>query len=59
MLPLHAYYEQQQAQNAAAAGNGRMARNLLEKAILNQSRRLIADPNAALDELQPSDFELE
>ena len=59
LLPLHAYYEQQQAQNAAAAGNGRMARNLLEKAILNQSRRLIADPNAALDELQPSDFELE
>ncbi len=58
-LPLHAYYERRQKTDAAEAGNGRMARNVLERAILNQSRRLAAEPNAALDELLPGDFELE
>lgn len=57
-LPLYAYYEQRQASDPSSAGNGRMARNLLEKAILNQSRRLTADPSAPLDELLPDDFEL-
>ena len=42
-----------------ADGNGRMARNTLEKAILNQSKRLVADADAALDLLLPGDFELE
>ena len=36
-----------------------MARNALEKAILNQSRRLIADPAASLELLLPGDFELD
>lgn len=58
-LPLHAYYERRQAEDAASAGNGRMARNVLEKAMLNQSRRLTADPAAALDEILPGDLELE
>ena len=44
---------------AATNGNGRMARNALEKAILNQSRRLIADPGASLELLLPGDFELD
>ena len=44
---------------AAENGNGRMARNTLEKAILNQSKRLVADADAALDLLLPGDFELE
>ena len=56
--PLTAWYDAQQAADAATNGNGRMARNTLEKAILNQSRRLIADPDADLALLLPSDFEL-
>ena len=43
----------------AIAGNGRLARNTLEKAIFHQSRRLVAEPVAALDVLLPSDLELE
>ena len=43
----------------APAGNGRLARNTLEKAIFNQSRRLVAEPAAALDLILPSDLEFE
>ena len=46
-------------EDAATNGNGRMARNTLEKAILNQSKRLVADPDASLELLLPGDFELE
>ena len=48
-----------QAEDAATNGNGRMARNTLEKAILNQSKRLVADPDASLELLVVGDFELE
>ena len=48
-----------QAADARTAGNGRLARNTLEKAIFYQSRRLVAEPAAALDVLLPSDLELE
>jgi len=37
--PLRGYYERRQAEDARTAGNGRLARNTLEKAIFNQSRR--------------------
>lgn len=57
--PLKAYFARRQAADPARAGNGRMARNLLERAILNQSRRLIADPAADLATIEPGDFELE
>ena len=57
--PLTEYFTRAQAENAAENGNGRMARNLLERAILNQSRRLAAEPEAALDELTLGDFALE
>ena len=57
--PLTAWYARKQAEDAATNGNGRMARNALEKAILNQSRRLIADPGASLELLLPGDFELD
>ena len=56
---LLAYYTRQQAQHADTAGNGRMARNVLEKAILNQSRRLVRNPQAPLEILLPADFTLE
>jgi hypothetical protein len=57
-MPLLAYYNEQQATNAAKAGNGRLARNTLEKAILNQGRRLVAEPEAPLDVLVRKDFDL-
>ena len=57
--PLTEWFDRKQKQDAAANGNGRMARNALEKAILNQSRRLIADPAASLELLLPGDFELD
>ena len=57
--PLTEWFDRRQAEDAATNGNGRMARNALEKAILNQSRRLIADPAASLELLLPGDFELE
>ena len=56
--PLLNYYARWQAADARAAGNGRLARNTLEKAIFHQSRRLVAEPAAALDLLLPSDLEL-
>lgn len=55
---LRGYYEKKQAEDPAKNGNGRMARNLLEAAILQQARRLVADPDAKLDELLPEDFVL-
>ena len=57
--PLLAFYDRKQAENAAENGNGRLARNTLEAAILNQGRRLAAEPDAALDELRLGDFELD
>ena len=53
------YYQRRQAQDARTAGNGRLARNTLEKAIFHQSRRLVAEPAAALDVILPGDLELE
>lgn len=62
--PLTAYFAARQAQDARTAGNGRMARNLVEDAILNQSRRLTAGDVSALTQkrletLLPEDFDLE
>ena len=57
--PLRGYYERRQAEDARTAGNGRLARNTLEKAIFNQSRRLVAEPAAELDLILPSDLEFE
>ena len=56
--PLLGYYARWQTADARPAGNGRLARNTLEKAIFNQSRRLVAEPAAALDLILPSDLEL-
>lgn len=61
--PLTAYFAARQAADARTAGNGRMARNLVEDAILNQSRRLTAGDVSALTQqnletLLPEDFDL-
>ena len=58
-FPLLGYYKRRQALDSRTAGNGRLARNTLEKAIFNQSRRLVAEPAAALDLILPSDLEFE
>ena len=62
--PLAAYFDRRQKADARTAGNGRRARNLVEDAILNQSRRLTAGDVSALtketlETLLPEDFELE
>ncbi len=56
---LLAYFNAVQAVRAADAGNGRLARNKIEEAILNQSRRLVAEPDADLSLLTSLDFELD
>ena len=61
--PLTAYFAARQAADARTAGNGRMARNLVEDAILNQSRRLTAGDVSALTQqnletLLPEEFDL-
>ena len=50
------YYNEVQAHHADTAGNGRLVRNKVEEAILNQSRRLVAEPEADLSLLKVCDF---
>ncbi|MBQ2101318.1 MAG: AAA family ATPase [Lachnospiraceae bacterium] len=52
------YFNAVQAVRAADAGNGRLARNKIEEAILNQSKRLVAEPEAELSVLLSQDFDL-
>lgn len=56
--PLLDYFTAVQLHNAKESGNGRLARNKVEEAILNQSRRLIAQPDSDMRELKLMDFEL-
>ena len=61
--PLLQYYEKRQATDARTAGNGRLVRNLVEDAILNQSRRLTGGDVTKLTEaelaaLLSEDFDL-
>lgn len=57
-LPLLTYFNFVQATRSATAGNGRLVRNKIEDAILNQSRRLVAEPDADLSLLTSRDFDL-
>ena len=57
-LPLQEYFTKVQEVRAAEAGNGRLARNIVEEAILKQSNRLVENPNEKLDELRLEDFDL-
>lgn len=56
---LLAYFNLVQATRAMDAGNGRLVRNKIEAAILNQSRRLVAEPDADMSLLTSMDFDLE
>ena len=57
---LLALFERSQTPGKNENGNGRLARNVVEKAILNQSERILAAPGSDvdLDALEPADFEL-
>lgn len=55
-VPLTAWFDQKQAESAATAGNGRLARNIVEEAILKQSERLLKEENADMDLLKMEDF---
>jgi len=47
-----------QASDSVRSGNGRLSRNLVEEAIVNQSKRLAKDKNAQIDILLLEDFDL-
>lgn len=52
------YFNAVQLTRARDAGNGRLARNKVEQAVLNQAKRLAAQPEADLSLLLPEDFDL-
>lgn len=52
------YFNAVQMNTAQRSGNGRLARNTVEKAIMNQSRRILNQPEARMDLLQREDFDL-
>ena len=56
--PLLDFFNATQLNDAREAGNGRLVRNKIEEAILNQSRRLVAEPDADMSLLMAGDFEL-
>ncbi len=54
--PLTDYFSQVQAERADQAGNGRLARNVVEAAILKQSSRIAMDEEADMTLLIREDF---
>lgn len=56
---LYAYFDKIQKDNSKMSGNGRMARNKVEEAILNQASRILKDPSQNLQELKLEDFKLD
>lgn len=57
--PLLAYFDKVQKDDSKISGNGRLARNKVEEAILQQSRRVVKEVDANLDELCLKDFVLD
>ena len=58
LRPLQDYFTIIQNKNDPNSGNGRLARNLVEDAILNQSKRLLENPDAQMNVLERQDFRL-
>lgn len=56
---LKAYFDKVQATEASEAGNGRLARNTIEEAILAQSGRIVNEDNPDLSLLKDEDFKVE
>ncbi len=57
--PLINYFTLIQKTDAVSAGNGRLARNVVEDAILKQASRLAEEPDAPIDILELKDFVLD
>jgi len=57
--PLLEFYDKIQKDSSKMSGNGRLARNKVEEAILKQSTRLLNDADAIMDELRIVDFRLD
>lgn len=57
--PLTDYFTMIQAKNDPNSGNGRLARNKVEEAILKQSKRLLENPDEDISELKLEDFNLD
>lgn len=57
LQPLLNYYEEKQKTDSQRSGNGRMARNLIEQAMINQAKRLIVEKEAPINQLKLSDFD--
>ena len=55
--PMLEFFNEVQATNPREAGNGRLVRNKVEEAILNQSKRLVAEPKADMSVLTKLDFD--
>lgn len=55
--PLLNYYDEKQKTDSQRSGNGRMARNLIEQAMINQAKRLIVEKEAPINQLKLSDFD--
>ncbi len=55
---LRAFFDRRQAENSAEAGNGRLARNTIEEAILHQSSRIVNEENPDMSLLKKEDFDL-
>ena len=55
---LRAFFDRRQAENSAEAGNGRLARNTIEEAILHQSSRIVNEDNPDMSLLKKEDFDL-
>lgn len=58
LKPLQDYFTIVQARNDPNSGNGRLARNMVEAAILKQSKRLLDNPEADMNTLILEDFDL-
>ena len=56
--PLEKYFAKIQARKDTTSGNGRLARNLVEEAILNQAKRVLENPQDEIDLLKLEDFDL-
>lgn len=56
--PLLDVFERKQIKGKNDSGNGRLVRNLVEAAILNQSQRIVKDHTQDLELLTAEDFEL-
>ena len=59
LKPLQDYFTRIQLNADNKSGNGRLARNMVEDAMVNQSKRILKDPDQDIELLLLEDFELD